>query len=55
MKDILKSLVTGAAVAAALVAGTYGAARLIDGCERWADKRKKEEAKPAAAAETPAS
>jgi hypothetical protein len=52
MKDILKSLLTGAAVAAALVAGTYGAARLIDGAERWADK--KDKVTPAAEA-TPAS
>lgn len=53
MKDVFKSLLTGAAVAAALVAGTYGAARLIDGCERWASKKDKE-AKPKQE-ETPAS
>jgi hypothetical protein len=41
MKDILKSLLTGAAVAAALVAGTYGAARAIDGLERMASKNDK--------------
>jgi hypothetical protein len=51
MNDILKSFGIGVAVASAIVVGTYGAARAIDGAERLYDKYKgkdKPEAKPAA-------
>lgn len=40
MNDVLKSFAIGAAVAAAIIGGTYAAARAIDGAERLIDKCK---------------
>jgi hypothetical protein len=47
MKDILKSFGVGAAVASALIGGTYLAARLIDAAEIGLKKFEKPEETPA--------